>query len=66
MFTANSAIKQLKQLIELNLIGLNYVSLGYIFPPLGYIFNSYTIKQGFYLPKCVHGLFKIHAVDDKS
>ena len=45
----NSAIKQLKQLIELNLMDFNYFSLGYIF-------NRYIIKQHFYLCKCAYGL----------
>lgn len=55
----NSAIKQLKQLIELNLTGSNYFSLGYIF-------NRYIIKQHFYLCKCAYGLNStLYSVNDK-
>lgn len=45
----NSAINQLKQLTELHWTGFNYFFLGYFS-------NRYTIKQDFYLHKCVRGL----------
>ena len=55
----NSVIKQLKQLIELNLTGFSYFSLGYIF-------NRYIIKQNFYLCKCAYGLNStLYSVNDK-